>query len=518
MSVFVSSDAWPRRFARTAAVVVAGLVLSPGEAALHSAETFRPQIPRVWDAEALRDLELPLAASGVPPEHVSPEYYYAQKVRPIYASYPVYHPDREPAGYFEGLKSVEPVVLWGEQEARPKLESEADWVRAGELVFDSPLGFQEMTPAARESRATEMRTLPYRVTANGEVPFYRYVVREKGKIELGTLSCAECHTRVMPDGNIIKGAQGNLPFDRQFACAIRTAPAAEMRSLQRLLFAAPWLNQPIISVVDSLSSDQIAAFHDSIPPGVLARHGSGAYSPVQIPDLIGVTERRYLDHTGLQRNRGLGDLMRYAALNQGADLLSTFSGFIPDSDDAGKGRPDPKTRFRYSDEQLYALVLYLKNLRPPPNPNPLTELAQRGKAIFQEQECSRCHDPKQGYTNNKLAVAPGYTVPERHPARADIMKRQVETDSALALQTRRGTGLYKVPSLRGVWYRGFFEHNGSCATLEDWFDPRRLDDNYVPTGWKGPLGTTTRPVKGHEFGLDLDATERAALIACLRTL
>jgi len=41
-----------------------------------------------------------------------------------------------------------------------------------------------------------------------------------------------------------------------------------------------------------------------------------------------------------------------------------------------------------------------------------------------------------------------------------------------------------VPSLRGVWYRGPFEHNGSVATLEDWFDPAGLRDDYVPTSFK----------------------------------
>ena len=39
------------------------------------------------------------------------------------------------------------------------------------------------------------------------------------------------------------------------------------------------------------------------------------------------------------------------------------------------------------------------------------------------------------------------------------------------------TGYYKVPSLKGLWYRGPLEHNGSVATLEDWFDPRSLRDN-----------------------------------------
>jgi len=55
------------------------------------------------------------------------------------------------------------------------------------------------------------------------------------------------------------------------------------------------------------------------------------------------------------------------------------------------------------------------------------------------------------------------------------------------------------------------------ATLEDWFDPARLRDDYVPTGWRG-YGSQTRPVKGHEFGLDVMPEDKQALIAFLKTL
>ncbi len=63
------------------------------------------------------------------------------------------------------------------------------------------------------------------------------------------------------------------------------------------------------------------------------------------------------------------------------------------------------------------------------------------------------------------------------------MSRRVGTDARYALQTKKGTGYYKIPSLKGVWYRGPFEHNGSVATLEDWFDSARLRENYRPTGF-----------------------------------
>lgn len=74
-----------------------------------------------------------------------------------------------------------------------------------------------------------------------------------------------------------------------------------------------------------------------------------------------------------------------------------------------------------------------------------------------------------------------------------------------------------MPSLRGLSYRGPFEHNGSVATLEDWFDPRRLRDDYVPTGFKG-YGVKARAVPGYEFGLHLSSEDKRALIAFLKTL
>jgi len=89
--------------------------------------------------------------------------------------------------------------------------------------------------------------------------------------------------------------------------------------------------------------------------------------------------------------------------------------------------------------------------------------------------------------------------------------------SGFVLSGLSSAGYYKIPSLKGVWYRGPFEHSGSVATLEDWFNPRRLRDDYVPTGFKG-AGVTTRAVKGHPFGLSLSADDRAALIASLKTL
>ena len=136
--------------------------------------------------------------------------------------------------------------------------------------------------------------------------------------------------------------------------------------------------------------------------------------------------------------------------------------------------------------------------------------------MFEREACGACHRPP-SYTNNRLTPVDGFEVPDEHRTRFDIMPLSVGTDPNLALTTRRGTGYYKVPTLRGLWYRNLLEHNGSVGSLEEWFDPSRLRDDFVSTGFKGS-GVEKRAVKGHEVGLDLSVEDRKALIAFLRTL
>jgi hypothetical protein len=244
-----------------------------------------------------------------------------------------------------------------------------------------------------------------------------------------------------------------------------------------------------------MSIDDIAKVYEAIPAGVTTRVNLSLFTPAQIPDLIGVQERRHLDHTGIVLQRSIGDLMRYAALVQGANSLDRFGDFA-----LLEKLPDPKFLERYSDEQLFALGRFLYSLKPPLNRNPVDAAARRGQGVFEREGCDACHTPPL-YTSNKLTPVEGFDVPPDHRQRYGIITRPVGTDPALALRTRKGTGYYKVPSLKGVWYRGPFQHAGAAATLEAWFDPARL-----------------KTTPGHAFGLKLTASDRRALIAFLRTL
>src|SRR4030095_12734638 len=178
-------------------LVLSTLLLALGISA-HEQRTGAVVIPRTWD-DAEIAAQIPLADAAASPRHVTADYYYRIPVRPIYKGYPAYAPGREPAGYLEWLKQQEPVVLWDDHGHAPPLRTEADWIRAGEIVFDAPPG------ANRFFRIEDVRNPAWyektgaRVSKAGVLPALQYVVKTKGVVELGILGCASCHTRVMPD-------------------------------------------------------------------------------------------------------------------------------------------------------------------------------------------------------------------------------------------------------------------------------------------------------------------------------
>ena len=512
----IADSSFSMQTVRSATWLMAALSFSPMSAATLS----HPVIPKTWDDTVMPLIEIPLSHPEYSPKHVSADFYYRIPVRPIYESYPVYHPDHEPPGYLDSLKKREPRLVWDSS----RLRTRADWIQAGQLVFEAPVAYGGIAagPAHGEklyvrSRAWFEKVRPP-LSSDGVLPFMRYVIREKGEVELGILGCAMCHTRVLPDGSVLKGGPGNFPFDASFAENVETEPQSlpDNRRLLESLYWKPWATSQLSSKLKLLDAKSTAALFAGRPAGVMTRHRLSFSTPLAIPDLIGVEHRAYLDHTGLQLHRGVADLMRYAALNQGGDDLASFGGFVPLAHFFGGQKLAPELGDRYSDEQLYALALYVYSLRPPPNPNHSSEQAVRGGRIFAREGCAGCH-PAPLYTNNKLTPAIGFVVPEDHRRRYDILPVVVGTDPEATMDTRRGTGYYKVPSLLGVWYRTPLGHSGWVSTLEEWFDPKRLREEYVPTGFVPPHHAHWA-VKGHEFGLTMQKQDKADLLAFLRTL
>ena len=467
------------------------------------AQTFTPVIPRAWSDTARQSFELPLVRPEFSPRYLNEKEYYALPVRPVYRTYPVYTPDKEPPGYWEALQQKDPEILFHPA----SLKTREDWIHAGKLVFEQP---SVIVPAAlrREEYLESLRKHPGGIPPSGITRNMVYVIRKKGVVEFGVESCAECHTRLLPDGTSVPGAptiedQGPRSVARMQYRVAKGMPVEDLIRGRRRLFFAPWASTA--EQFDRVTVDEYWQEAAARIPGILIRHGTGARHPAKVPVLIGLEDLKYLDATGLSRNRGIADVMRYAIVNQGLNGISHFGDFQP-------AAASPSLS-RYADEQLYALALYLFSLKPPPNPHPVNDQTRRGAKVFQRAGCAACH-PAPAYTNNKLTPARGFRVPPELRDSEAILDIVVGTNPAVAMETRRGTGFYKVPSLRHLWLRSLYGHEGSAASLEEWFDPARLQPNYVPKGYHFGPG----PIEGHAFGLRLKADDKAALIAFLRTL
>jgi mono/diheme cytochrome c family protein len=102
-----------------------------------------------------------------------------------------------------------------------------------------------------------------------------------------------------------------------------------------------------------------------------------------------------------------------------------------------------------------------------------------GADVF-AKKCASCHDPQNNFTGEPVPI--------------DI----VGTDPTLGLSHERGTGNYRVPSLRGLGTRSPLLHDASVLSIDGLLDPSRTN--------------------GHAFGLDLDDASRAALVSYLKAL
>ena len=127
----------------------------------------------------------------------------------------------------------------------------------------------------------------------------------------------------------------------------------EAREFDWIASGIPWVNPR--AEFNKVTNEELARRYEAMPAGVMERQGTSSNHPVRVPSLIGLEEIKYLDASGLVHHRSIGDLMRYDIVNTGLDLIAHFGDFQPSDSEA----PFGVNGMRYSDEQLYALALYI---------------------------------------------------------------------------------------------------------------------------------------------------------------
>jgi hypothetical protein len=487
--------------------------------ALSVIATSEARRPRIWDDRALADWATPLAALKIRPAHYTATEYYSAPSHNL-RTYPVYRPDKEPPGYWEELQRKKPEPLVDVS----KIRTTQDWIDAGARAFsdlDNPLGRSDDPALIAKARdPATFANVPG--LADGTVREPRWIVTDRG-VMLTSLQCSSCHATVAADRTMqyatAPGRPAGAPPSAGPASPIGAFPSLRARlfgdeavgTILKRMFDVPWDPDPRTERFFNLTDGGgILAGLVASPHGVFARPNGSLFYGTRVPDLHTLRYSHYMDATGTHRLRGPEDVARYAAFINDADPM-TFGTHRMLTD------AQRKVKYRYADEVLYAIGVYLLSLEPAKNPNPPpAALVTRGAQIFRREKCSTCH-PAPRYTTGELTPALGFNVPFDHPNFGDVRDRSVGTDPGLALKKRKGTGFYKIPSLRGLWYRPRLLHDASILTLEELFDPARLDPEYERKGWSPP-GVTKAAVPGLEFLTRLSQEDKTALIAFLRSL
>jgi mono/diheme cytochrome c family protein len=317
----------------------------------------------------------------------------------------------------------------------PWPETEADWIALGQRVF-----FEY--PLRADSLYTallaeDVDLAAYGFLREGEQWVGLAVFDDGGDVAAGP-TCAQCHASRDEDG-VITGQLANRAMD---------VGAIRLRVMGLDAGDLP-------PELESSATGDLAR----LGPGRADVQGDGVFNPYAIPDFGGLAGLPYLQHNANWHHTDEATL---------AVRCETL--FITSNAE----------RTRIPRVLTWALSLWIRSLEPPA-PSAEPDGGSEAGAVVFDETCARCHAP------------PLYTSDRR--VAADV----VGTDPAATDSFIRGTGLYRIPSLRGVSRTAPYLHDGSVPDLESMLDPGR----------KGG---------GHAFGHELAADDRAALLAFLRTI
>ena len=362
----------------------------------------------------------------------------------------------------------------------PEWNPRVEGVRAGEL--DTPEGAKAEAPLGAGARPVAIDAAALdgdeaSLVALGEEAFFRYPVQTSLSAETATVS-RDTFARYgfwidekRGAGGLVRAETAN--GDRIFAYTCATCHSAYRGGKLVIGVGNDLLNLGRLAVDAAASPDSIAAARWlDWGPGRVDVSTSEGLEPVRIAD---VRPTRWLTHLHADATVAVRDRTALAIRLETLIVTSHHQLVRP--------------------PRIIALGLaaYLESLASElPTVPPQTEVELHGANVFHEN-CASCHVP------------PAFTG-------APVPLHVVGTNSYIGLSPDRGTGTYRVPSLRGVATRGPLLHDASLPGLDAMFDPARTTSTYEG----GRLGPGA--VSGHPYGLRLREAERLALTAYLQTL
>ena len=337
----------------------------------------------------------------------------------------------------------------------------------------------------------------------------------RGDIETLAFTCASCHFGQLPDGRYAVGMP-NLAYDYGTQnLAWMLAPSAVMPDWDDADHddAALVAIDPLLEAIDErpggalglmLAMAPLASFVDPDDPIGVSKEAEGYYAswrPGVLDSLIDpIIEDNVHVVTRMQPLWGIPTNDEVEAAEMESAMLA-WGGVSPSLDAFLLGfvtfsEGDLNT---FTPERLNPLKAYLESLQAPVNPDmPDSADIVAGEQVFVDAGCAECHGGPQGS---------GLRIYDFDEIGTDVALEQfgdpdLDGEMCCGLEGVPTHGV-KSPRLVGVWAFDALLHNGSVGSLEELLcvdGPRDVVAQFA-------LGNG-----GHEFGCDLDVSDKHRLI------
>lgn len=333
-------------------------------------------------------------------------------------------------------------------------------------------------------------------------------------------------------------------FKRGLVDATKVGETCAVCHVSRLPDGRLWLGAPN-------STLDIGRFKDEVNKRWIAAGNPSRYSEVALEKFRGLGPGRSNAESNEYPKLVAADFPPYFRLRDRSHLNYLGTGGNLRSEASlsiftfGAGDPEAKVKIPFPEDAVAnAFVDFLGSIEPPKGPEQPKELVDAGKQTFERAGCIGCHHPDEHGFNaittfdetpngKELMVGVDPAFP-RGTIRTDARHRLLVNDPAAGgdggydtllqfIVTKRliarATDGYRALDLSGLWATAPYLHNGSVPTLEALFEPVAQR----PAKWDhhGFAFDTSVPAdgnEGHEFGTDLPAEEKSALIAYLKSL
>lgn len=320
-------------------------------------------------------------------------------------------------------------------------------------------------------------------------------------------TCALCHTGALPDGRVWLGAPNNALRWGDFQIAVDAAWTAAG-------------NDPLLT---DLEREKKAL----LGPGRTSAEGSSYEQviPADFPVYFDLGERTALNYMGTGQD----------ARTEIHFALFAFGCSNPTPEEAQVPWPE--------EAEVEALVAYMSGIAAPEAPEQDAALVARGEEVFAEAACDSCHHPGDLGEDGVVTVDPdwegGELLPGEHAdyprglvATSPLHRTLQDDDSGTGASTAdfiafivahglsvMPTDGYRVGPLLGLWASAPYLHNGSVPSLDDLLLPAsERPESFERAGWTVDTRLDGNSNAGHEFGTELSAEDREALVAWLLSL